>query len=583
MTLAQNFRFTQALEINGGSKTASELRVCSGSTLILEKGVEVSSYTNLNINGGTLETTTLTLGHRTEGNDNSYYGKLTMSSGSIKADSIYFRNQQGNEVNITGGEVEFTSQNAISYNDKNTSGNRVSINISNATLKASLVDWKLDGKTTAQSQVSNVIIDANNTKKITLNNVALSGTITNNKWLELGGATKATGEVVLAGTGGETTVYGNYEHLKAEGNAESVLNVKSGAVINNLSAKSGVVNISGTHNDLELFDASVNGVSTATVYLEGKAELQANTIWAGANASIYLKEDAKLHVGNGVSFVGKSDATPAEIKSNGNHQYVLSGEKKSSETNTHRADDFTIKNANVYVNSTDTENGVTIGNRIQNSGIINDGIATATLVNGWNNLNSIQALKGDINLQWIDSRMQTSALESLIIEANRAVGAHTTDASLTSLQNNASLTVQGIATIGENASFYGNLIIASGTTLTMADTFNLYGDLTLNGGVTLDGSMLTAIQDLAYGESLAIFDKVSALVFSAVENPTMTLDTEALARVDASLYFTNLEEGIYFITHVDQQVIITSNIPEPTTATLSLLALAALAARRRRR
>ena len=53
---------------------------------------------------------------------------------------------------------------------------------------------------------------------------------------------------------------------------------------------------------------------------------------------------------------------------------------------------------------------------------------------------------------------------------------------------------------------------------------------------------------------------------------------------DASKYFNTFDMGQYYLTFTDYSFSITAGvIPEPTTASLSLLALAALAMRRRRK
>ena len=148
-------------------------------------------------------------------------------------------------------------------------------------------------------------------------------------------------------------------------------------------------------------------------------------------------------------------------------------------------------------------------------------------------------------------------------------------------------TSKGIAKFGASTVLNGNLTLQSGSTLELSgfnDTAaSLMGSLTLDTGLVLDGEVLTQVKALAYGESLDIFHGVSDLVLLNQESPVLTLDTDALAGVDASLYFTNLADGIYTITFENNTVSIHSSVPEPTTATLSLLALAALAARRRRK
>ena len=150
------------------------------------------------------------------------------------------------------------------------------------------------------------------------------------------------------------------------------------------------------------------------------------------------------------------------------------------------------------------------------------------------------------------------------------------------------LTVTNSVTMRSNSSLYANLEILNGVTLTLDGygdaAATVAGSLTLNTGLILDGRVMDALDALQNGDSLAIFKEVSNMVFAgnASEADVVTLSESALTEVDASIYFTNLEEGLYYITFENNTVSILSNIPEPTTATLSLLALAALAARRRR-
>ena len=571
LTLNQNFHFTTNLEVNGGLSGNPKLSIAAGATLQLSGGVQVSSHADLNVNGGNLIASGITLGHRAEGNDNSYYGKLTMSSGSIKTGSIYFRNQKGNDIDITGGTLEFTTANALTYNTSNTSDNRVSVNISNTTLKATTVAWTLNGNTTAQSSVSNLTIADTNTQKITLNNVTVSGSIANNHLLELGSGTTATTDVTLTGDG-ETTVYGNYSHLKAEGTG--TLNIKSDSTVETLTAKTGIVNIEGTHNNMSMIDASVGGNASATVNLKSGAEVTATTLKGSSNSSIEIREEAVLRTG---SLIIKKAQNESVETAKLYYKFDQWGQQQNSYILTEETSQFTVENAEVTIEKSEDAD---LYLNMQNSKIINNGTGTISLPNGYNKLSDVEARKGNINLQWGEGQHQ---LNTLYINDSLAVGAHINGDILTDLANLGTITVTQAITVGADTSVYSNLVINSGASLTMDGAMNLYGTLTLNTGLELDGELLTQIKGLTKGDSLAIFNHVSDLVLGEVtETAVMTLDTESIPGVDASPYFTNLDEGLYYITFENNTVSIYSNVPEPTTATLSLLALAALAARRRR-
>ena len=97
--------------------------------------------------------------------------------------------------------------------------------------------------------------------------------------------------------------------------------------------------------------------------------------------------------------------------------------------------------------------------------------------------------------------------------------------------------------------------------------------ISLTTGMTLDLAPLM-LNGLYNGESITLFTGVDAL---SVDNKTIAAGTI----LDATGIFTGPDsEYTYYISYDGSNVSL--SIPEPTTATLSLLALAALAARRRR-
>ena len=149
----------------------------------------------------------------------------------------------------------------------------------------------------------------------------------------------------------------------------------------------------------------------------------------------------------------------------------------------------------------------------------------------------------------------------------------------------ASVRVNGTATFGAGSTLNANLTMTTGSTLEVAEGGLAMGStLTLQEGITLGETTLERIHSLSVGESTTLFSGVDGLTLGNKEYASITAEDSILA----APYFSNLESNyalIYTGTN-DGSLNITMlamSVPEPTTATLSLLALAALAARRRRK
>ena len=124
--------------------------------------------------------------------------------------------------------------------------------------------------------------------------------------------------------------------------------------------------------------------------------------------------------------------------------------------------------------------------------------------------------------------------------------------------------------------------MSDGSTLEINGTGGvvLGGALTLGSGITLGSGLDAEIAKLTKGDSLVLFTGVTGLSYSG---QTVALMSTEVAPVDAATVFNGLDTGVYEIAFAQNNVSINMlSIPEPTTATLSLLALAGLAARRRR-
>ncbi len=351
-----------------------------------------------------------------------------------------------------------------------------------------------------------------------------------------------------------------------------------------LDIRSGLVTLKTGSHEVANLDMSANN-SSGVVQLKESAVLEVGSLKMNKDtnntAKITLEKDAEVKLAGGVvSVKGISSTENERAEIFAQNMDANSSTEYSTGNNAYR-----FKNADVTVNSS-TDFDLT--NCLDNSSITNNGTGTVNLRFGASDRTEVHALKGSINIMWMGgANPSTESLTQLEIANGLTVGAQAGGDALAEIKNYATLSVTESVSMGTNATVAGHLTINSGASLTLGGwnetAAQVLGNLTLGTGLTLGGAALNAIESLQYGESLVLFDKVSGLVFSPEENTVMTLDISTMAGIDASTYFSNLEDGIYYISHVGQQVIITSNIPEPTTATLSLLALAALAARRRRK
>ena len=134
----------------------------------------------------------------------------------------------------------------------------------------------------------------------------------------------------------------------------------------------------------------------------------------------------------------------------------------------------------------------------------------------------------------------------------------------------------------------GDVILMAGCVLNLAGETSIDGALTLGRGLTLGGDILDSVLNLQRGQSLTM---VSGLESLAVQTQTLMRSVEYASvaegqQLQASDYFSNLgaDSGLLLVfDNSTGSLMIVQGIPEPATITLSLLALAALAARRRRR
>ena len=216
---------------------------------------------------------------------------------------------------------------------------------------------------------------------------------------------------------------------------------------------------------------------------------------------------------------------------------------------------------------------------------------------------SIDVEAGELNVMNIAAQTSLNA-KDVTIAAGATLGVYNGATATAETASEGTLTMKSGSHLkagGDNATLNANLVMEAGSTLDVSATggngLAMGSSVTLNEDMTLkDYSSDWATWEI--GTTYTLFTGVDSL---DIGSGAQTTAIDYTQWVDASQYFTNIEEvNRYFLCYtgadsmnsgVGQYTFNGSNVgtvhimvmPEPTTGTLSLLALAALAARRRRK
>ena len=179
----------------------------------------------------------------------------------------------------------------------------------------------------------------------------------------------------------------------------------------------------------------------------------------------------------------------------------------------------------------------------------------------------VHAITGNVELYKTGA---TVSVADMVIGAGRTISVYRGDDTTTK----ASVSISGsLTTMGQSSVLNADLSL-DGTTLTLND-----GALTLNGSLSMSGVKLVATDYMQWnsaksGDVLKLFEGVTSVTGFADD-------------ADASTVFSNLRNGDFKINYITDggivQLVATRDVPEPATVTLSLLALAGLVSRRRRK
>lgn len=198
-------------------------------------------------------------------------------------------------------------------------------------------------------------------------------------------------------------------------------------------------------------------------------------------------------------------------------------------------------------------------------------------------LNNVQAdLGASVNVSEIMvSNSNTSlvmgdlaTLESLTLNAGTTFGVFKAAESRAADTNSETTLSLSNLTVGKGATLNANIVLGKDSILSLEGCLTMGSSVALATGMTIDLSadLLTLLYQ---GETIDIFASVDSLTLDG-----LNIDKDSITEVNFSV--DNMVQSFDMAYSNAGSVSITL-VPEPTTATLSLLALAGLAARRRRK
>ncbi len=545
----------------------------AGASFILAEGAKLSNTGN-GLNGNYKMFQSIELSGDATVHAHSNMGLLAFNSSDAAAATSTLK-LNGHTLTKTGGAAFFLTGTTVEGNGtikikEGTLQVGIEVTLANtADTNATGVDFVLDGGTLS-------VLESGN--KLTAKSLSGTGAVTGNGVVELNNT----------GTAQDHTITGNVKvgALYLLGNDNYTINgnlTVSGAENGYAKIKAkGLTLGEGTHS-IGRLDLSDNNTSTATLTLNSGANLTVSgTMWLGLEEKtpgIKLGKGASLTRGE-VKFIGSTDSESSISRvTDGNHadEYGIGNAS------------YVVKNAAVEVTSAENK---TMYNRLQGVALSNIGTGKLTVGNSHNNLTELKALTGDIDLAWYNGQGNQGTISNLNIAAERTVGAYVRDVG----SGKATVTVSGL-TAGAGATLNANLILTDGASLAFDGALALGNStLTLGSGLTLNADTLAAIKNLSGDDTVALFTGVGTLTLGDDDIFTRGTDVlDATSGIDLSKYFSladaqtpavlsdeQLSSG-YYLGFDANGTLYAGVIPEPTTATLSLLALAALAARRRRK
>lgn len=589
---------------------SGDVLVNGGGTLVLDAqdslGWENTATTSITLSGETDKVATMQIGAtQTLKTDINLNGNARIDS----TDELLFLDAFGSTITVTG------TGNIISADIRNRDSltldvaNAAELNISGTILE------KEDRNTSGYPLTGNPAMTKTGTGKVTFSGEgsSFSGRYTQsagetffsgaNTTLEEGLAINDGRVIADAGDGNTVTITGvtGSGNLAAKSGILKVSGLNTTGLLelgyknNNVQLGTGkqIIELSGTGNSVRELDASMNKTANGTLLMKQGSTLQVTgDTWLNKDASILLEENAELTTKQGIKIKGtaQAEADRSSIK--------VMPAANGSFSDQYTAGNTGITITNAIVTSTGSTPGggnFSLSNILTNSTLVNEGTDTLTVTNGNSTFRGIEARNGNIVVQrWNDTSI---SVESVLLANDRMLEIWAQN----SVGNRGSLTVTQTATFGSGTTLNADLALANGSSLDLGGAVTLGAGNSLTLGSTLGDSITLGDTLKATLNSLAAGGRYNLFITQDVDTITLagtayslTDEAAAMKDLDASAIFSGLEQGAFVLnfdalpatgdgTAGGGVFYITAAMPEPATATLSLLALAALAARRRRK
>ncbi|MCI6982566.1 MAG: hypothetical protein MR894_10240 [Akkermansia muciniphila] len=581
LTIIGNTTLAKQLQVQGGTMAVA------GSANSLDVAVKVSDGATLTLAG----TTSLngTLSSVAAGDDAAATstaliaitgGKTTISGGGggNGAFAGTIRVDQGAELSITSGHANVLTgtQGKVVVNGTLSIGNKEGVNTAETF-------YNVSGSgliTSAQTYTETTGEDGSTTSTGRLVTINLSTTDA------FSGSVRATaGQVKLSGGRTENTL----NTITANGGNVVIDSSMSATTISTsgTSAVSVTADATLTHDLMTYSGSTISGSNGNFSMFNGGTVTGGTVTQIGQDGSGHKLLNSQL---SGVHFVS-NEGTEARLSNSANSltDLTVNGTVRLTQKASVSGNTTVGADGKLYVESTDSNLGKVSGTGTIQTTVSQDMTLntesgkefTGTLeASGENGVLSVEgvkelaALKVDGGQVWASTAdSATSVSISEVVLAGGMVGVYSA-VSVEATVQTGSLTVSG------NSTLLANLDLVQNGTLTLDSSLTMGSTLTLNSGITLSGSLLTGWTDRS--QALTLFSGVDELVLNGT---TATAD----ATYDASSVFSGMSGYNLVMTggtggqDYIVQLVRSTPTPEPTTATLSLLALMGLAARRRRR
>ena len=167
-----------------------------------------------------------------------------------------------------------------------------------------------------------------------------------------------------------------------------------------------------------------------------------------------------------------------------------------------------------------------------------------------------------------------ATLESLTLGSGVSFGAFKTAESRSAATSNETTLSLSNLTVGKGSTLNANIVLGKDSILSMEGCLTMGSSVALASGMTID--LTTALLTrLSQGEAIDLFASVDSLTLDG-----LNIDHDTITEVSF-----NVDDMVqtFDMAYSNAGTVSITLVPEPATATLSLLALAGLAARRRRK